>query len=618
MIKFREFVYHETIFIFLLLLIAAVPLVLFRGTDIVNSIWIVGGSSICWVIVCVLWLSGKGIHIPTRDTESPGDSLTAFKGHQGGFLWDILLALTLLAFTIVAFYIPMTQHWWSGTDEGFTAGINTIWLEAWEQIHARPLAGLPYYIALKLTPGSFVGYIWVIVFLRFVSALLVYGITWELFKPNRLLAVLAALLFVCNPSEHVRFLITSLAYYSGVLFFLLAVWLYFLSRSRQSRFLLVLSCISLGASLLQYETPFPLSLLIPVLLYFRDDKREVTLWAVAWYGTVALFAARFLHHIFTDELLYHMMLMRIGTRPTTFLGQVQMMLTNFRIQMMPVFEYLVQFRALPGYWIQGLAGWFITVPLTLWVKRKNHHDISRKALGWGIVFGTIALALSISPFVVLPITQLKDLMEYPTIRFQFYAAPVQAILWAVVISFIGSFLHNRLRSFFSVTAVSIMIIASVAGAYQFQSHHGVWNPGVDLKITSRIYTQVRALMPELKDRNYSLFFIIDDETDSPLGWSYGIKNLSCLLFGVPAYQGHEISEGKFEYRAGTGYASAKYRPMWNCTMVVFKITPEWDKVDLIGVTEHTSDTQINRPCNDCMTRFLDPPPDQPLPFLLHE
>src|SRR6202008_4644484 len=141
---------------------------------------------------------------------------------------------------------------------------------------------------------------YVAVAMCFANALLLAAIIRKLLPGATLVAVCAALLFVVNRSEPMLFLLTWVTnfYWPALLWFQLAVYLHMVSYGCASRWLLVGSCVSLGAALLTSEAMFPLALLVPPIIWLqRGPRARLLIWSAAWIGTVAVPALRFVVYL---------------------------------------------------------------------------------------------------------------------------------------------------------------------------------------------------------------------------------------------------------------------------------------------------------------------------------
>src|SRR5437879_3428590 len=160
----------------------------------------------------------------------------------------------------------------------------------------RPLVLLPMGLARLLTPDRIDGGLILALLLCLGNALLLASILAHFFRGDRLLPLVAAGLLLVNPCDSSRFYVlwTSNYYWTAILFLLSALRLYLASYERGSRPLLAAACVLLGAGVLCYELFLPLALLAPIVLGASVRTRErVIPWAVAWYGTMGLFSARY-------------------------------------------------------------------------------------------------------------------------------------------------------------------------------------------------------------------------------------------------------------------------------------------------------------------------------------
>lgn len=151
-----------------------------------------------------------------------------------------------------------------------------------------------------LTPGRIEGFLVLAALLCLANALLLAGILGHFFRGSQIVPVAAAALLIVNPCDYSRFFVmwTTNYYWMALFFLLLAVRLYLASHESGSRARLAAACVALLAAGLTSEGGLPLACLAPPLLWLSGRNRARFLpWAFAWYGTLALLAARFLLHL---------------------------------------------------------------------------------------------------------------------------------------------------------------------------------------------------------------------------------------------------------------------------------------------------------------------------------
>ncbi len=261
-------------FIIGLLAISAAPLVLLRGSDVLHHSGVLAAIFIAWFGGVALWTivvgrMGAGCAGPT-DITAVGNDPRESRSRL------LLAAALLFAFAVTAFFLPLRLHFWGGFDE-FISLIDkgaVIWSDAVDTKMGRPLIGMQSFIASLLAPDRIEGVLYVAVGLCFLNALLLMGIIRRLLPGGVLIGMAAAVFFVVNRSEPLIFFVAwaTNVYWMALFWFLLALYLLLVSHVRKSRWLLAVSCVSLGAALLTSEGLFPLALVGPLLLYFQRDS----------------------------------------------------------------------------------------------------------------------------------------------------------------------------------------------------------------------------------------------------------------------------------------------------------------------------------------------------------
>src|SRR5260221_4580858 len=112
----------EFMFITVLLLIPAFPLVILRGASWIGDARIVFLQYLIWLPICGLWLKSTKPNTKLKNPRTNYRSGTLGAG-SSKFLCIILPLFLLLTFTVIAFYIPLKQRFWVGIDEGLYFGM---------------------------------------------------------------------------------------------------------------------------------------------------------------------------------------------------------------------------------------------------------------------------------------------------------------------------------------------------------------------------------------------------------------------------------------------------------------------------------------------------------------
>src|SRR5215813_9376638 len=143
---------------------------------------------------------GRSIRWWLANPQAPATSRRKAK-----YYLAVIRSASLIAFSIVTYYLPMRQAFWNSTDEGEmlywtnTTPLSEIMAQG-QRFEARPLEMLGVEIAQVFSPDSIDGFLWLAFMLRLASALLICGLVQELLGGQRI-AMLAALMFMVNPSE---------------------------------------------------------------------------------------------------------------------------------------------------------------------------------------------------------------------------------------------------------------------------------------------------------------------------------------------------------------------------------------------------------------------------------
>src|SRR5260221_4508281 len=192
------------------------------------------------------------------------------KQKRMSFLSVLGLSALFFFFALWTFYLPMVRAFWHGADDSGLIGLQDLaaGMDFFDNAQNRPMIMVPYVLASALTPDSVDAYLWQVLAFRLATAALLCMVLREVYRTQSYtVSVLAALLFIINPSDTSRYIaIVMNAYYFGVMLLLAAFWLYLRSYRLQSRLILVVSCFLATLALLTYESGFPLAIHIPIFL----------------------------------------------------------------------------------------------------------------------------------------------------------------------------------------------------------------------------------------------------------------------------------------------------------------------------------------------------------------
>lgn len=192
---------------------------------------------------------------------------------------------------------------------------------------------------------------------------------------------------------------------------------------------------------------------------------------------------------------------------------------------------------------------------------------------------------------------MHDFFENPSLRYLFYAAVPQSVFIASVVYLLSAHLFKS-----KVIYILVMIFIFLSWAtknYEFQEHKGAINSYVDYKVISNAFQGVERIIPPLDD-NAVLFFVIDKNKNSPLGWGYHVLHMSCLMFGRPGFQGFIDEKGEYHIRGITGYKDESYaQPISLKNPVVFTVD---NSGNVSRVLNPPANPDANVPAQQCAVR----------------
>jgi hypothetical protein len=496
-------------FITLLLCIEAVFLIGFRFLLKDVSVILMVAVVICWLGIVGYWLK------PSKQLPMPRMTIT--KSHKSsGFFQTLGLALIFFGFSLAMFFVPMSRAFWHGADDAPLLVQNTpIALWEYDAGQNRPLAPAVGVLAEILTPGHIDSLLWLAFFLRLCTAAVISALVREIIgKSARSVAILAAILFMIDPSEPARFLAIVMAnYFFASLLLWTSLWLLLRSYRLGSRRLLILSCILLEMALLTADGGYPLALIgILFLLFLGTKKPHIWVWLYAWLGALGIVALRLVIFLVTTSNPYQL---TVFSENVSWLG-------GFIAQMKPSFAFFAVPSAafVSQYWPYGLVGVLLAIPLLLGPATKLKLN-QRFLLGLGI-------------FVLADMLGVLLYSRFPSVlRTQFFAAPAQAVVLALLLIGLISVLPDKIKRVVLIISISatVFMVGVNTMAYQEQ----LFEPGIRFEYLVKAFQDLHRIAPSIKPS--SLVLVVDDGPDPVMGIvDYHLPFLAWASLGVSAYR----------------------------------------------------------------------------------
>jgi hypothetical protein len=511
----------DLVFVTLLLALAAVPLVLLRGSPVLADLrFVVGFPALC-ALTALGWLYlGRRSSMPPTADGAAGANADAAE-NSWGWGTSLLVGGLLLALTIVSYALPLRKHFWGGADEfvNFDPVCAQVWSAGWDAATSRPIVGLCAVVAKALTPGRIEGFLALAVALCFLNGLLLLGIVRRLVPAGGALAVSAAALLIVHRGDASRFFVlwTTNYYWTTLFLLLLSVWLYLRSYERGSKPLLLTACATLGAAILSSEASLPLAALGPGLLWFiRRRGARLTTWVWAWTGTVALLATRlalFLKSAGANS--YQSSQIKELLESGAMAHHLRLQFDAFRT----FFQGVLPSHA---YWLPWAVALLLVAAVLRAVAPALRCRPSLRAYLLGALLAGLAALGGIAPFFHLP----------TLFRTQFFAAPGEAALLACAIGLLAALLPLRLGRACWVACTGLLVAGATAAAHRSQDQ---LHTPISFEKTVHVLEQVRAASVHYPD-DALLVFVLEGNDVSPLGQNYPLSELTRNLLGVRACQ----------------------------------------------------------------------------------
>jgi hypothetical protein len=480
-------------------------------------------------------------------------------------LATLILPLSLLS--IVAFFLPLTYGFWQGYDDPLMLSTARLDWMFYDQMYNRPFVPLGPLIGLRLSPDTIDGFVWLAVLLRIATAVALYAILRQFDRLPKYIPLLAALLFIVNPSEPGRFLAVSLDVYQFSVFLMaLAVAVYLFSYKAESRALLVGALLLFAIVLLSNEAGYLLALAVPALLWIAiKDRRHWLIWAYAWWGVIVVLAARLIIFLVTTPNNYQL---ETTGAPVTSGGQL---IRNVWTQIQPLVafgEVTAGEQTFLGYGVAAAT----VASLALWVVAgRQTESSSRRVLLSSIGIAAVACLLAVVPYFKFPYV----------LRTQFFAAPAQAAFWALVIGLVVSFLGFAARRIVLALTGGLLVLIATTGAMFTQNDSVNRGTSVNFAKLVYVYQQVHDQAPQLAPGTLVLF-VADNFSSMPFRANYDVNELTQLVLNAsgivtaadPLGWQPSFSNNGVEFGNGDIFAT-KYEYRYS-EVVAFRLAPNGD------------------------------------------
>jgi hypothetical protein len=505
--------WRDVVFLTALLALAVIPLVALRGHPLLFSPAFQLGVLALGVGLVSAWLSSARRVSPLL----PGtDGTGELPGHRRAWLRPAAVAGALFVLTIVAFQIPLREHFWGGYDEItiLLPEYKGLWCSTWDS-YARPLTGLSAWLGETLTPDRIEGHLWLAGILCCLNALLLAGIVHRLLPGAPAVAIAAGALFICHRGDPARFFVmwTTNYYWTSLGLLLLAIWLLLKSAASERRTLLTASCVALAASLLSSEAGYPIALLGPGLLWLTGMRgARLLVWSYAWLGTTSVMAARLARYLLEAGGTSYQ-----AGQLSGLLKNPDRLVSHLRTQGEPFLTWFQGFQFDAGYWLLAGAGLAAAaaVAAVLIAGRVSGGGYRGYLVGPGVA--ALAAVGGLAPFLPIPWV----------FRTQFYAAPAEAALIALGLAAPCSVLGRRAGGVAFALAVGLLAANSAAEARRSQDRA---DRHVNFVKTVRILRQVHAVAPAL-DADTLVVLVTEDGEAAPLGPNSSLAQLSHTVLG---------------------------------------------------------------------------------------
>jgi hypothetical protein len=497
--------YRDIAFISVLLALAAVPLILLRNQPALESPLFLPAFGISVAAILAVWLLG--------DRRSSSISEDAPSSLHCCLRFAVIIAAVVALFYIV-YYMLMREHFWGGYDEVLCLDpqLQAVWSPAWDKL-SRPTWGLAPLIGSRLAPDRIDGFLWAAGGVYLLNGLLLSAIMRRVMPGEPAIAAAAGVLLLCHRGDLSRFFVmwTGIWYWTSLCLLLLGGWLFLRSAHSGNRLGLVAACSAMGAAVLGSEAGFTLAAFAPILLYLSGVRgSRLVVWSTSWIGTIALLSVRFLQYFLTTRDSYQ------AKQTSGVFKNSELLSQNLSIQTEPFWRWFSSFASMGTYWKAAAAAATLAALALLVAGPATNGRGARRYLIGGLLAAAIAAA-GLAPFIALN----------GPFRTQFYTAPGQAAMIAILAGGLFRLLGNRAGLVGLAIGVAVLAGAAASGNRKFQA---TIDKSVNFTKTVHIMRQIHAACPEPAP-GALILLIPDDGVASPLGASYSFIRLTGRQFG---------------------------------------------------------------------------------------
>lgn len=438
--------------------------------------------------------------------------------------WAAALAI-LAVCTLVSFYLPMRDQIWIGGDEGRVLRDGDLGIAAineYDLRYGRPFTPLVPVLVSSMLPQGIAMYAGLTGLLRFLSGVLVYGIVRASLPRAHALALAAGILFVVNPAEQTRFAAVYMQGYAAVVCLsLLSMYLFVRSCQNGDWRMLLAGCVALAAAAFVVELALLTAVLTPLILIFRFHKRPwIASWLFAWGAAWGVAGLRLFLFLVVTPQSYQAGLDTSAELHTRFY--------NLLSQFLPIANYFEPHAAPFSIWMVSLSLGVVSAAVFGWLLSRETAALRTRRY-W--LMGSFALFSVVVAIILFNGTARDSLLG--SLRTQFMAAPGQALFWTAIIGYAAARLPQRWRTLLPACVLGVAITLSCVDGWTAQSRRFA-NPETRYAHIVNLVQSVAAVAPRFAPEA-RLGFVLPDTPNSPVGWSYGITELSQYVFGVPGY-----------------------------------------------------------------------------------
>jgi hypothetical protein len=425
------------------------------------------------------------------------------------------LAAAALFILIVILWLPFglnvmgIQEEWS--NRAFVEDSNGPWL-TYER-YSRPGKLIPITLAHVLTPDSFVGYNLVQATLFFGKGMMFYFLVRRFVPDTPIVAFTAALLFIIYPADEGLMTMRSTPIHFAIFCFLTALNLLLAYWDRPCWLTLIGIWLTLGLSLGTYEIAYPLALVSPVFLLWREKRlsRRVIQVSTLWYvGFLIPFANTLIR--FGQQNSMQRNLLEAGTAgrdlSTIFREMLDSLVLAYRRHFIIGWETAVGQLDMNGRYLLLAILMALLVLVVTWIMRRERVENDQKSISslrQYVMFalgGVIWIALAL--LLYLPTTR-----RYEDWRVYYMSSVGAAFTVTLIVLMVSCMISRRfLYPLFTILMAILICLAMVRILHQHQRY-------VDVSLKEAyILSRVVEEAPALKKPAY--FLLVPPESGEPL------------------------------------------------------------------------------------------------------